>query len=142
MEDRLNKLRALYERIHECRQCGSPEGNDPQWVKRVLERQALNSKIFLVGQALGERTQRVSGRPYIKVDGRLSLSGQNLDKLLRLFGFTVNPFESASGYQYVYSSDLIQCYPGRINLGEVTESQTPEKSSRVSIKASCVKKLN
>ena len=121
MEEKLNKLAKLYERIYRCLKCvnASDYGmiKDSKRVMRVMEKRALASKIFLVGQALGGQTQRVSGRPYIKVNGKISSSGQNLDTFLRLFGFTMNPFDSSSGYRYAYSSDIIQCYPGKNQSG-------------------------
>lgn len=121
MQEKLVGLSKLYERIFYCRRCinafGGGMTDDSARVMRVLEKRASGSKLFLVGQALGEWTQRLSGRPYVQVDGHLSQSGENLDRFLRLLGFTINPFDSITGCQYTYSSDVIQCYPGKNHSG-------------------------
>ncbi len=94
MEEKLNKLAKLYEEMHLCLRCiNSPNRkivNDLKKVMRIVEKRATASKVFLVGQALGEQTQRISGRPYTKANGKLSNTGHNLEKFLRLFGYTID----------------------------------------------------
>ena len=64
---------------------------------RIVEERATASKVFLVGQALGEQTQRISGRPYTKANGKLSNTGHNLDKFLRLFNCRLSSLPPPKG---------------------------------------------
>lgn len=102
----------LYEQIHSCARCTISE--DISKVIRIIDEQALTSKIFLVGQALGGNTQRISGIPYTKIDGKLSPTGQRLNEFLHLFGYTISHQDRSSLFKYAYSSDIVQCYPGKI----------------------------
>ena len=121
MSSELCLLNRLYEQIHACIRCVDAPGcsmiKDSDRVIRILEKQAFASKVFLIGQALGEHTQRKSGRPYTYKSGKLSHSGQNLDKFLRLFGCSIDSSDP-NGYQYAYSSDIVQCYPGKKKSGQ------------------------
>jgi uracil-DNA glycosylase len=77
------EIARLYDEIH-----AHARRFDPQAVpKRVIER-ALTSEVFLVGQAPGSRTQRLSGIPYVGQNGRLSQTGRRLDAYLGRFGYT------------------------------------------------------
>lgn len=116
-EEKVEKFMKLYEQIHACYRCigapGCQMSKDSNKVMRVVETRALASEVFLIGQALGGSTQRVSGRPYFYKNEKLSPTGQRLNKFLGLFGYTIDPFGSSSWLQYVYSSDIVQCYPGK-----------------------------
>lgn len=92
--------------------------DDKDKVIRSVVSSAINSKVVLVGQALGASTQRLSGLPYTKTNLGLSNSGRNLEKFLNLFGYTINSMNTSLGYQYAYSSDIVQCYPGRKESGK------------------------
>jgi uracil-DNA glycosylase len=87
--------------------------DDERIVRRVISR-AAGSPVFLVGQALGPDTQRRSGLPYTYPNGSLSATGRALDRLLHMLGFTIDP---SSALPYVYSSDILQRYPGRSAAG-------------------------
>lgn len=107
------RLRRLYREIHECERCLADPGclmvpDDQRVVRRLVARSAA-SPLFVVGQALGPDTQRRSGLPYIYPDGRLSPTGRVLDEFLRHMGFTIDP---SGTLPYVYSSDIVQRYPG------------------------------
>ncbi len=104
----------LYQEVHDCEKClEDPECQmepDPRRVPRTVVPRALSSKVFLIGQALGPNTQRLSGLPYTYPNGRLSPTGQVLDGFVRSFGYTIDP---ASHLPYPYSSDIVQRYPGQ-----------------------------
>lgn len=93
---------------------------DRKKVHRKVVGRALESDVFILGQALGGRTQRLSGLPYISVKGQLSSTGKNLDNFLSFFGYTLNP---SSSLKYAYSSDMVQCYPGRMAKGDRKPTQ-------------------
>jgi hypothetical protein len=61
-------LKTLYGEIHGCSICVGAPGcaiqADSQRVRRNPVKAALRSDVFLVGQALSQRTQRLSGYPY------------------------------------------------------------------------------
>ena len=113
------ELNHLYEEIFRCDKCIGAEGcliqPDSERVRREVIPRALDSEVFVVGQALASRTQRRSGIPYYMRDGSLSDSGQKFDAFLQNFGYTIDP---VSELNYVYSSDVIQHYPGRGSRGD------------------------
>jgi uracil-DNA glycosylase family 4 len=114
-EETIKRIKGIYEQIHVCVRCTI--GEDPDRVLRLVDERAITSKIFLIGQALGGNTQRRSGRPYTRTDNRLSRTGKRLDKFLRLLGYTIDYQDSTSLFQYVYSSDIVQCYPTKKESG-------------------------
>lgn len=79
---------------------------DVRKVQRKVVKRAIESKVVIIGQALGGNTQRLSGLPYVSINGQLTRTGQILDKFLNSFGYTINPLSSL---KYVYSSDIVQC---------------------------------
>lgn len=105
----------LYEAIFDCNVCFGAPGcriiRDPERVRRVLVPRAIESDVFIVGQALGGSTQRSSGLPYCFANGSLSQAGRRLDTFLGSLGYTIDP--ENPDRRYAYSSDLIQHYPGR-----------------------------
>ena len=113
------ELDHLYEEIFRCDMCIGAQGcliqPDPERVRRKVIPSALDSEVFVVCQALASRTQRRSGIPYCMPDGSLSQAGQKFDAFLQKFGYTIDP---ASELNYVYSSDVIQHYPGPGNGGD------------------------
>ena len=109
----IQNLRRLYRKINTCVICNI--GKDEQKVKRVFDQRAISSKVLIIGQALGSSTQRLSGIPYVYKNGELSRTGARLNEFLKLFGCTVNPKDKSR--QYVYSSDIVHCYPGRSKSG-------------------------
>jgi uracil-DNA glycosylase family 4 len=104
----VQQLCKVFERQHE-----AGLKHDPERVVRVLVPDALDSKLMLVGQSLGQHTQRRSGLPYIFPGGppyTLSDGGERLDELLGRFGYTIVP--GIAGRQYVHHTDLVPYYPG------------------------------
>jgi uracil-DNA glycosylase family 4 len=106
IDKRAAQLAELHGRIHAaCIQ------HDPELLPRKLVPHALTSDIFLVAQALAADTQRRSGLPYVDWrSGRLSAGGQELDRFLERFGYTID--SSLRGRRYAYASDLVHWYPG------------------------------
>src|SRR5262245_31484815 len=107
-------LRGLYREIHECEKCigdrGCQMAVDEKRTARTLVPKAVMSPVFVIGQALGPNTQRLSGLPYTYPNGELSSTGRVLDDLLRAIGYTI---DARSARPYVYSSDVVQRYPGQ-----------------------------
>jgi uracil-DNA glycosylase family 4 len=103
-------IERIYSEVHEY--CSSLEGFSQSQVRRRVLVDSLDSKLFLIGQAPGERTQRVSGIPYTFPNGKLSITGRKLEKHLGSIGFTLIPDNCLS---LVYSSDIAQYYPGKTN---------------------------
>ena len=112
-------LRRLYREIHECEKCFGDRGCqmavDQQRTARALVPRAVMSPVFVIGKALGPNTQRLSGLPYTYPNGELSPTGRVLDDLLRAIGYTI---DARSGRPYVYSSDIVQRYPGQAAGGD------------------------
>jgi uracil-DNA glycosylase len=114
MEDQqAAELVALYEEIH-----AHYRDRDPDLVPRVLIVRALSSRIMLLGQALAEKTQRLSGIPYCLPPSkhpRLSRGGRELDSFLFTFGYTIDP--AVDDRQYAYHTDLAHYFPGKTGAG-------------------------
>ena len=127
---RSEELARLYEEIYQCDACVGAPGchieHDPQRVHRVFVPRALQSEVFLVGEALGGKTQRKSGVPYCLPNGSLSQAGRKLDAFLEPLGYTIHPSDERRSY--VYSSDVIQRYPGPAKRGG--GDREPTKSER------------
>jgi uracil-DNA glycosylase len=112
-------MERLYAETFACGTCFGATGcqitPDPERVRRRVLARALNSKVFVVGQALSRKAQRKSGLPYVLPNGRLSQTGRKLDAFLGAFDYTIDP---NSERQYAYSSDLVQHYPGKAGGGD------------------------
>lgn len=117
---RTQSLASLYEQIHACIKCSI--GEDEKRVMRAIDQRVTQSKVFLIGQALAETTQRVSGIPYTKKEGELSRTGEILNQFLGLFGYTVNHKDTSR--LYAYSSDTVQCYTGKNKSGKSDRKPT------------------
>jgi uracil-DNA glycosylase family 4 len=124
---RVRELGTLYNEIYRCTACMGVPGcrirEDPERVLRRVVPGAVRSEVFLVGQALGGRTQRRSGLPYCFPDHTLSPAGRRLNVFLRSVGYSIDPHTSL---RYAYSSDVIQRYPGRRGNGD----RQPSKGER------------
>lgn len=107
-------IEALYQEIFE-----HYRGRDADLVPRQLIPEALASRVLLLGQALAEKTQRLSGIPYCLSppdSSRLSKGGRALDAFLSNFGYTIDP--SNAERQYAYHTDLAHYFPGKKRKGE------------------------
>ena len=104
-------LGSLYREIH-----SRYGGHDPELVPRRVVPEVLESRIMLVGQALGRDTQRLSGLPYHLPPRQsterpvLSRGDKELDRFLARFGYTIQV--DGEG-QYAYHTDLVHFFPGR-----------------------------
>lgn len=120
MMPQLVELRQIYNDIHQCAECCNWPGckikPDPEKVPRVVIPNMLASKIFLAGQALARGQQRLSGIPYTYPSGRLSTAGTRLSNHLTKIGYCI-PHPGNDRRQMVYSSDIIQCWPGSKGSG-------------------------
>jgi len=104
---------------------------DPERVRRRVLARALDSKVFVVGQALSRNAQRKSGLPYVLPNGRLSQTGRKLDAFLGAFDYTIDP---NSERQYAYSSDLVQHYPGKASGGDRRPTRVERNNCSVWLK--------
>lgn len=122
MMSKLDELQKLYKEIHKCTNCHNFRDceiqYDPMRKERLAIEDTLSSRIFLVGQALGRKTQRQSGIPYREPDfEELSAAGKKLEKHLRPLGYCL-PHWGSDIDQMVYSSDIVQCWPGLQRFGD------------------------
>ncbi|MBC8394452.1 MAG: hypothetical protein H8E17_18030 [Deltaproteobacteria bacterium] len=120
MNSRLSELKLLHKGIYCCTKChGFKDGfiyYDPEKVRRKTFSSSLQSEIFIVAQSLAKDQVRLSGVPFHDPSLRLSKGGKYLEKYFNLLGYTLNPWESAK--KYVYTTDLVQCFPGRKRNGK------------------------
>jgi uracil-DNA glycosylase len=118
-------LRRLYREIHNCEKCildpRCEMTADQDRMPRTLVSRAAVSPVFVIGQALGPNTQRLSGVPYTYPNRELSATGRVLDDLLRAIGHTI---DARSDQPYVYSSDIVQRYPGAAARGDGDRTPT------------------
>ena len=101
-----NDLGKIYQTIHECQKC---EKVDKYKVCRKIDKTNPNSDVFVVLQALAEHTLRKSGINFYYENGELSSTGKNLEKFLSKINRTIIP----DNYNTVYSTDIVQCFPGK-----------------------------
>ena len=117
--DRIDLLNSLYTQIYNCRKCFEiRNGNiryDPERVPRKVFPQSLDSNLFIVGQSLAANQVRVSGVPYHDRNGNIGKGGSFLEKYLKKIDHTLSPNRSA--YKFVYTSDMVQCFPGKKQKG-------------------------
>lgn len=103
------QLDSLHELVRDCGICVRADGckitDASKGVRRVTE-PVRPGGVVLVGQALGSRTQKLSGKPYRFVSGELSGNGKRLEELLNSFGFTLG---DAADCRLAYSTDVVQC---------------------------------
>jgi uracil-DNA glycosylase family 4 len=107
--ERVGELQRVYDEEH-----AAAAAVDSAVVRRQAFAAALESEVFLVGQALAKDTQRLSGLPYVFPGGppyRLSKGGQVLDAWLAEIGYSVAP--DAPDRRYAYHADLHPGFPGR-----------------------------
>lgn len=128
---KLGRLSSIYDEIIQCRSCigksGSLMGDDTRRVRRVVKTESLASSIFVIAQALGGETQRLTGLPYVRPDGRLSNTGNRFERFLSLIGYTVNSSSTDSGLSCAYCSDIVYCYPGKNPSGKGDRTPTSEE---------------
>lgn len=131
----IDELDKIYKDIKECHIC--PE-MDPE--KTLLLTQSVNPKsdVFIISQSLAEDMARLSGVRFFKPNGELGVSGRNLEKFLNKFNRTVYPPQEVRlskdatirkcepSYLPVYTTPIVQCYPGRKENGEYRTPKKPE----------------
>lgn len=108
------QLREIYEQQH-----AAASRRDPAVVPRELRSDLTDAELFLVGQALGRDTQRLSGLPYVFPGGppyRLSKGGAVLDNWLSDVGYTIDP--SVSDRRYAYHARSARSVPGSEGFGD------------------------
>ncbi len=117
---KLEELRQIYEEVHRCTRCRNDSlcqiRYNPDKAERIAFENTLRSRVFLVGPALAQGTQYRSGIPYRKPCGKLSRAGVFLNDHLKSIGYCLPP--SNSNLREVYSSDIVQCYPGKASSGQ------------------------
>ena len=116
------KLAVLYDEIYE-----HYSARDAKLVRRRLVLEALQSRVMLIGQALGRDTQRLSGIPYYPPPAEtstLSRGGRELDKFLAGFGYTI---QLGGAGQYTYHTDLAHYFPERKAGGTGDRPPTAEE---------------
>ena len=102
----LSKLRALHAQLEACRRC-------PKMIRPVVHGAAVDSKVFLLGQAPGIR-EGPAGRPFAWTAGKT------------LFGW----FHEAVGVdevvirERVYFAAVARCFPGKAKTGGGDRKQT------------------
>lgn len=117
----------LHRRIGVCQHCH--DLFDSTKSSRRLDATPRKSKLFLVAQALGEKTQRLTGVPFVAPDGALSATGRRLEGFLGMIGFSLRPripvdlgrgrlLPHAPDLKQAYNSEVIQCFPGKKSSGK------------------------
>ena len=114
--DRLLDLKNLYDEIHRW-----ASEDDPDLVPRTVVERSLDADVVLVGQALAQSTQRLSGLPYTYPGGRASGGGRELAEFLGQFGHSLVP---SSPLRYAHSIDLVPLFPGRKPRGSGDKKPT------------------
>ena len=113
------RIQEMFRKIHECSLCHSnPNGTikpDPEKIVRKFYPQLLKSDVFMIAQSLAADQVRLSGIPFHNTEGVLSAGGKFLEQYLNLIGYTISP--SNLDHKLIYSTDIVQCYPGKRVVG-------------------------
>lgn len=120
-------LASLHSMVSGCNLCA--DMLDTSKVTRCSAAGPQQSSLFIVSQALARDTQRVSGIPYVLPSGVLSETGKSLERFLNRLGFSLLPTRklmngdiqislAPNGCRQVYNSEIVQCFPGRLDAGE------------------------
>jgi uracil-DNA glycosylase family 4 len=107
--DREQQLKDLYAEGH-----AWASRDDPELVPRRFVERSLDAEVVLIGQALAQDTQRLSGLPYTFRDGSSSGGGRQLSEFLEQLGHSIDP---SSNLAYAHSIDLVPRFPGRKQAG-------------------------
>ena len=119
----------IYSEIHNCHICPKM---DKEKVCRNIEKTNMKSDVLIILQALAENTMRKSGVNFYYSNETMSTTGLNLEKFLNKINRTVVPNKIGT----VYSTDIIQCFPGKIG----NFKKGDRKPSKVEI-LNCIKYL-
>lgn len=124
MRTNSTELKKLYSEIHLCHVC---RGMDKVKELKNADAVDLNTDVFIVSQALAEKSLRLSGVNFFSNTGQVSTTGKNLERFLNLFGRTVFPPKKITlqtgktipkrqeGYLTIYNTEITQCFPGKKN---------------------------
>jgi len=113
--DKRVEINKIYDRIHSCGKCIESKSaiikSDPHKVRRVFFPNSIESKIIIVLQSLAQNQVRLSGIQFHDLNGEIGKGGQYLEKYLNIIGYSINP--NSPIYHYIYTTDIIQCFPGK-----------------------------
>ena len=111
MSEAARSLGALHRRIEACERCWGRDGELRHGAPRAFEGDEKRARLAVVAEALGPKTQRLTGRPYTDPDDTLSPAGQILEtELLGPLGLSLKPRGGAGS---VYSTDSVHCWPAQ-----------------------------
>jgi len=109
--------------IANCHECLAM---DHRKATRDLDKTNLQADVLIISQALAEKTFRLSGISFYNVDHQMGNTGIRLEKFLNLFGRTLD-YKSSN---CAYSTDLVQCYPGKNHNRKGDRKPTSEEIQR------------
>jgi DNA polymerase len=119
MNSKLYELKLIHKGVHRCSKCHDFQDGfiryDPEKVHRKTFGESLLSEIFIVAQSLAKDQVRLSGVPFHDSNLRLSKGGKYLERHFNTIGYTLVPGKGIK--KYVYTTDLVQCFPGRKHNG-------------------------
>jgi uracil-DNA glycosylase family 4 len=120
MNSKLSELKQIHKGVYSCSRCHKFENGtvryDPKKIPRKTFSKFLHSEIFIVAQSLAKNHVRLSGVPFHDSNCRLSKGGKYLEKHFNTLGYTLVPWTRTK--KYVYTTDLVQCFPGRNRNGK------------------------
>jgi uracil-DNA glycosylase len=85
--DKVSLLNRLYQEIHSCRDCPDVEESISP---RIVDNNAIESKIVLMAQAPARCGVRISGKHWVEEDESLTKGGKFLEKYLNIIGYSVD----------------------------------------------------
>lgn len=115
ISQKVRQLREIHSAIHHCSKCHNFQKGfiryDPEKVLRKTIERSTESEIFVVAQSLAKNQVRLSGVPFHDTCRQLSTGGKFLETHFNTIGYTIKPTELSR--KYVYTTDLVKCYPGK-----------------------------
>jgi len=98
---------------------------DPKKTLRLVKAVNQKSDVFIISQALAANQLRCSGVNFFQENGKVGITGKNLEKFLNKFNRTVYPYQEIKlpkdtviprcrfEHISVYNTEIAQCYPGK-----------------------------
>jgi len=113
-------LQELYSQIQKCTMCNSTISEK---VIRKIESVNLNSKVFVIAEAMAPSQVRVSGINYFDVNNNIGNTGKSFEKFLNKFGYSVYPDKNC-----IYHTEIVHCFPGHQMKSDKKSIRRPTKT--------------
>ncbi len=131
--NRREKFEKIFNEIYRLNVCGK----DSLKVPRDISKTNINSKVMIIAEAMAPEQVRISGVNYFFKNGKIGNTGNNLEKFLNFFNYTVYP----NRRNCVYHTEIVHNFPGHvIKKGKKLIRRPSKKEIEESVKSQILQK--